>query len=83
MSGLWASLVLIGVALGVGAVLAAAAAAAITVIYRAQNRPAGPEAAPGDTEVTAGRQAAAVTAGPAVPPQGSHVETANRESLRR
>jgi hypothetical protein len=83
MSGLWASLVLIGVALGVGAVLAAAAAVAITVIYRVQNRPTGPEAAPGDTEVTAGRRAAAVTAGPAVPPQGSHVETANRESLPR
>jgi hypothetical protein len=83
MSGLWASLVLIGVALAVGAILAAVAAAAVNVIYRAQNRADGPEAATGDSAVAAGRAAPEVTAGHTVPAQGSHVETADRGSLPR
>jgi hypothetical protein len=83
MSGLWASLVLIGVAVGVGAVLAAAGALVVNVVYRAQNRPAEPEATAGDPEVAEGRKVPEVTAGPVVPAQGSHVETAGRESLPR
>ena len=74
MNGLWASLIVIGAALGIGAVLAAVAGVAITVVYRVENRPAVPEA-------PAPRVVPEVTAGHTVPPQGGHVETADRQSL--
>ena len=78
MNGLWASLVLIGAALGIGAVLAAVAGAAITVVYRVQNGTSLPP-------VAEGRKVPEVTAGHTVPAQGEQVETetADRGSLPR
>jgi len=78
MSGLWASLVLIGVVIGLGGVLTGLAVAAVNVIYRHQNGtvaealPAGP----GVPEVTAGTGADA-----SVPAQGGPAVTAERQSL--
>jgi hypothetical protein len=80
MSGLWASLVLIGVVIGLGGVLTGLAVAAVNVIYRHQNRPVAEAVAeaPGVPEVTAGAGADAT-----VPAQGGPAVTAERQSLSR
>lgn len=75
MSGLWASLVLIGVALGLGGVLAGLAVLGVNVVYRHQNGPfdASEEA------VEAGTGVPEVTAGARVPPQGGPAVTPGRQ----